>query len=193
MSPPASVRAALHSIIGRVGAVAQRFDIVAEMAMSIILQRFNHRLHSAQQRKRYGPLCHAPKLLNVQLVQDTTGAGVFGVRDRPRPPRPLRFRRQRRPAFVDRRRPASPGSTRSSGCCRRCRESADRPCRDRCRCRSAATVVTPMRWASLTAMSSRCGSTMTMASGSRFISRMPCRLRLILVHSRMSCETIFLE
>ena len=36
-----------------------------------------------------------------------------------------------------RRRPAASRSTRSSGCCRRCRESADRPRPDRSRCRSA--------------------------------------------------------
>ncbi len=44
----------------------------------------------------------------------------------------------------------------------------------------SATVVMPMRWASLTAICSRFGSTTTMASGRRFISRMPCKLRRIL-------------
>ena len=56
----------------------------------------------------------------------------------------------------------------------------------------SATVATPMRRASLTAMCSRLGSTMIMASGSRFISRMPDRLRWILVSSRLSIATIFL-
>ena len=55
-----------------------------------------------------------------------------------------------------------------------------------------ATVATPMRWASLTAMCSRWGSTMTIASGNRFMSRMPERLRWILVSSRLSVATIFL-
>ena len=55
-----------------------------------------------------------------------------------------------------------------------------------------ATVVTPMRRASRTAMSSRLGSTTTKASGRRFMSRMPCKLRVILVSSRFSVATIFL-
>ena len=55
-----------------------------------------------------------------------------------------------------------------------------------------ATVATPMRWASFTAMCSRRGSMTTMASGRRFISRMPERLRWILVSSRLSVATIFL-
>src|SRR5262249_22682197 len=55
-----------------------------------------------------------------------------------------------------------------------------------------ATVLTAMRCASLTAMCSRCGSTTTIASGRRFISRMPDRLRWILVNSRLRVATIFL-
>ena len=55
-----------------------------------------------------------------------------------------------------------------------------------------ATVATPMRCASLTAMCSRLGSTTIMASGRRFMSRMPDRLRWILDSSRLSVATIFL-
>ncbi len=57
----------------------------------------------------------------------------------------------------------------------------------------SATVVTPIRFASLMAMCSRFGPTMTSASGSRFMSRMPSRFRRILSNSRLNVETIFFE
>ena len=57
----------------------------------------------------------------------------------------------------------------------------------------SAIVVTPIRLASLTAMCSLFGPTMTSASGSLIMSRMPIRLRRIFRSSRESVEIIFLE
>ena len=58
---------------------------------------------------------------------------------------------------------------------------------------SRATTLMPSFRASATAMCSRRGSTTSRASGSRFMWRMPLRLRSIFRRSRVRVEIIFLE
>jgi len=57
----------------------------------------------------------------------------------------------------------------------------------------SAMVVTPIRFASLTAMCSLFGPTITSASGGLIMSRMPIRFRRILSSSRLKVEIIFFE